>query len=79
MGGGTHISDGETISLELPAGLFASLEKEGRRRRKSVAQIIAQVLEDREDYLEAEKRMRDVRSGKVKLVDAEDVYKRLGI
>lgn len=76
MAGGT-ITNSNTVSLELPAGLFAALEKESRRKRKSVAQMLAQILEDRADYLEAERRMKDIRSGKVKLISAEDVYKSL--
>jgi len=78
MGGGTN-TNGSTVSLELPAGLFAALEKESRRKRKTVAQMLAQILEDRADYLEAERRMKDIRSGKVKLIPAEEVYRSLGL
>ena len=78
MGGGTHSGNG-TVLLEIPAGIFHELEKESKRKRKSVQQVIGQILEDRADFLQAEKRMADIRSGKEKLVPAEDVYKRLGL
>lgn len=46
MAGG--LNTGDTASLEIPATLLASLEKEGRRQRKSVARILAEMLEARE-------------------------------
>lgn len=78
MGGGTH-TDGITVSIELPAGLFSALEKESKRKRKSVARVLADFLEDQEDYRAAEAVMKRVREGKEKLIPAEEVYKRLGL
>jgi len=78
MGAGAS-TNGTMVCLELPAGLFAALEKESKRKRKTVAQMLAQILEDRADYLEAERRMKDVRSGKVKLIPAEEVCRNLGL
>lgn len=78
MGGGT-ITNSNTVSLELPAGLFAALEKESKRKRKSVAQMLAQILEDRADYMQAEAVMKRVRAGTEKMIPAEEVYKSLGM
>jgi predicted DNA-binding protein len=78
MGGGTH-TDGDTVSLELPSGLFAALEKESKRKRKSVVRVLADFLEDQADYRAAEAVMKRVREGKEKLIPAEEVYKRLGL
>lgn len=41
--------------------------------------MLTQILEDRADYLEAERRMKDVRSGKVELVPVDKVYEHLGL
>lgn len=46
MGG--NVIFGETASVELPADLLERLEKEGRRERKSVARLLAEMLEARE-------------------------------
>lgn len=78
MGGGTH-TDGNTVSLELPAGLFAALEKESKRKRKSVARMLAELLEDQADYRAAEAVMKRVRAGTEKMIPAEEVYKSLGL
>lgn len=76
---GTARDTGETVSIELPVALLHSLEKEGRRRHKTVAAVIAQMMQDREDFVAAEKVMKRVREGKEKLVPATEVYARLGI
>lgn len=78
MGGGT-ITNSNTVTLELPAGLFAALEKESKRTRKSVAGVLAKFLEDQEDYRAAEAVMKRVRAGTEKMIPAEEVYKSLGM
>lgn len=70
---------GGTVALELPAGLAEALEKESRRKRKSVARMLAEYLEDLEDYRAAEAAMKRVRDGKEKFIPAEEVYKKLGL
>lgn len=78
MGGGTS-SAGDTVTLELPASLFAELEKAGRRRRQSVTRYLAGLLQDQADIKEAEKRWKDIESGKVKTIPAAQVYRELGL
>ena len=46
---------------------------------RTVEQIIAEVLEDREDFVAAEKQMKDIKSGKTKLIPQKIVKKQLGL
>lgn len=66
-------------SIELPAEIAAMLKAEARRSRKSIAAIIANWLQDQADAREADRRWKNLQSGKTKAVPAEEVYKRLGI
>ena len=66
-------------SIELPAEIAAMLKAEARRRRISIATIIADWLQDQADAREADRRWKSLQNGKTKAVPAEDVYKRLGI
>jgi len=78
MGGGTHIS-GETVTIEIPAGLFNQLEKAGKRKRQSVTNYLANLLQDQEEATKAQRRWKDIESGKTKTIPAEQVYKDLGL
>ena len=69
----------DTVAIELPAYLIENLKKECKLRRKTVEQIIAEVLEDRADFLLAEQSMKDIKSGKTKLIPMEKVAKKLKI
>ena len=69
----------ETVSIEVPAHLIENLKKESKRRRKSVEKIIAETLQDREDFLFAEKQLKDIKSGKSKLISQADVQAKLGL
>lgn len=79
MGQATHILADETVTIELPADLYAALEKEGRRRRKPIAKLLAQMLEDQADHRAAEAVMKRVRAGAEKTHSAEEVVRRLGL
>ena len=69
----------DTVSIEIPANLIENLKKESNRRRKTVEQIIAEVLEDREDFMLAEKCMKGINSGKTKLIPQKTIKKKLGL
>lgn len=68
-----------TQTIELPEELAAMLQAEARRSRKTIAQYVAQWLEDQADGREAAKRLKRIQDGKDKLVPAAEVYARLGI
>ncbi len=68
-----------TVTIEIPAYLIENLKKESKRRCKTVEQIIAEVLEDRQDFVAAEKQMKDIKSGKTKLIPQKIVKKQLGL
>lgn len=78
MGGGTH-TDGNTVSLELPSGLFAALEKESKRKRQTVTNFLANLLQDQEEATKAQRRWKDIESGKTKTIPADQVFKDLGL
>ena len=72
-------STASTVSIELPSALAKQLKDQARRNRKSIAQTIADWLQDQADASEADRRWKSLQSGKTKAVPAEQVYRRLGI
>ncbi len=68
-----------SVSVKLPADLVGMLEKESKQGRKTVLTQWREVLQDRADAKEAARRWKDIESGRVKPIPAEEVYKRLGI
>ena len=66
-------------AIELPAELVGLLKAEARARRKSIAATLADWLQDQAAAREAERRWKNLQSGKTRAVLAEEVYKRLGI
>ena len=68
-----------TKTIELPEELVAMLQAEAKRSRKTIAQYVAQWLEDQQDGREAMRRWKLIKSGKTKVIPAEEVYARLGI
>jgi len=76
MGGGVH-SNGETVSLEIPAGLFEALEKAGKRKRQSVVKFLAEMLEDRQDVIDSQRIAKRIKEGKEQAVPWAEARKRL--
>ena len=66
-------------AIEIPVNLAKMLKAEARRRRKSVAAVIAGWLEDQADAREASRIMRRIAAGRERVIPAEEVYARLGI
>lgn len=69
----------EVKSIDLPAPVFDMLTAEAKRSRKSIAEYMAQWLEDQADGREAARRMKLLREGKTQAIPAEQVYSLLGI
>ncbi|HPO03089.1 MAG TPA: DUF6290 family protein [Treponemataceae bacterium] len=71
------------LALRLPAEIEArldSLAKEtGRTKTYYATQAILEYLEDLEDIYHAEKVIEEIRSGKQKTTQANEVYKELGL
>lgn len=74
-----HPSTASTVSIELPSDVAKLLKNQARRNRKSIAETIADWLQDQADAREAERRWKSLQSGKTKAVPAEKVYERLGL
>ena len=74
-----HPSTASTVSIELPSDVAKLLKDQARRNRKSIAETIADWLQDQADAREAERRWKSLQSGKTKAVPAEKVYERLGL
>ena len=72
-------TNSDTVTIEVPTYLIENLKKESKRRRTTVEQIIAEVLEDRADFMAAQKQMKDIQSGKTKLIPQQTVKKQLGL
>ena len=70
---GTH------LALELPAGVVADIKREARAERKSVAHLLAELIEDRRDYLDAVAAIKSAKRAGEKPVPLVDVKKRLGL
>ena len=75
-----HISsNGITLKLgELPPIVAKELGKSTNPARRA-AKILEQWAEDAADARTAQRRLRDLQSGKSKAVPAAEVYKKLGI
>jgi len=77
------IQEGSMLALRLPAEIEArldSLAKEtGRTKTYYATQAILEYLEDLEDIYHAEKVIEEIRSGKQKTTQANEVYKELGL
>lgn len=72
-------SNGITLKLgELPPIVAKELGKSTNPARRA-AKILEQWAEDAADARIAQRRLRDLRSGKSKAVPAAEVYKKLGI
>jgi len=69
----------DTVSIKIPAHLIENLKKESKQRRISVEKIIEQTLQDREDFLFAEKQVKDIKSGKSKLISQAVIQAKLGL
>ena len=70
---------GTNLALELPAGVVADIKREARAERKSVARLLAELIEDRRDYLDAVAAIKSVKRAGEKPVPLVDVKKRLGL
>lgn len=70
---------GTTISIELPENIAAMLQEEARLRKKPVAALILEWLENQADEREAAKRLRRIDEGTVTPLPAAQVYERLGL
>jgi len=68
-----------SVQLSLPADVASMLEKEAKSRRKSVAAVLRELLEDRADARDARKILKRVRDGKEKTIPATEVYHKLGL
>jgi predicted DNA-binding protein len=68
-----------TQTIELPAQVAVMLKSEAQRSKKSIAQYLAQWLEDQADGREAAKIMQRIKEGKEKVYPADDVWARHGI
>lgn len=79
MGQSSQIHGDETVTIEIPAGLYAALEKEGRRRRQPIPKLLAAMLEDQADHRAAETVMKRVEAGTEKTHSIEEVSQRLGL
>ena len=73
------LPQGGTAALELPADLVSMLEKEAKVRRKTIAKVVREWLEDQADARDATRIMKRIEEGKERLIPAEEVYKKLGI
>lgn len=73
------LATANTQSIELPTEVAQQLQAEAKRSRKSVAEYLAQWLEDQADGREATKIMKRVKDGKETASPADEVYARLGI
>jgi RHH-type transcriptional regulator, rel operon repressor / antitoxin RelB len=71
------------LAVRLPEDLEARLDKvvkeSGRSKSWFAREAIAERIADWEDYLLAEKRIADIKSGKSKTVSLEEVMARLGM
>lgn len=67
----------ETVTLTLPADVAGMLEKEARAHRKPVAKFIQEWLEDQADAREAQKRLKDIETGKTAAVPWSKARKEL--
>lgn len=68
-----------TRTIELPIEVADQLQAEAKRNRKTVAEYVAQWLEDQADGREAAKRLKAIESGKTKAIPAAEVYARHAI
>lgn len=68
-----------TKTIELPENIASMLQAEAKRSRKSIAQYVAQWLQDQADGREAARVMQRIKEGKEKAISAEEVYAQLGI
>lgn len=72
-----------TYSIRLPQAIEARLAKlsarTGRQKSFYVKQAICEHLDDLEDIYLAERRLEEIRSGRVKTVPLEKVMKRYGM
>ncbi|TXT38654.1 MAG: hypothetical protein FD135_2757 [Comamonadaceae bacterium] len=68
-----------TQTIELPEELASMLHAEARRSRKTIAQYVAQLLEDQADGREAAKVMKRIKEGKEKVYPASEVWAKHGI
>lgn len=66
-------------AILLPADLVAMLNQEAKASRKSIPNLIRQIIEDQIDGREASRIMKRIKEGKEKTIPAEEVYARLGI
>ena len=71
------------ISIRLPGDVEARLQKlatlTGRSKTFYVTEAIREHLDDIEDIYLAEKRLEDIRAGKIHTVSLEEVMKRYGM
>ena len=74
-----QLSGAGTVSVDLPADLASMLQKEAKVKRKPIATVVREWLEDQADGREAAKIWKRIQDGKEKLIPAEEVYKKLGI
>jgi predicted DNA-binding protein len=65
-----------TKTIELPEELAAMLQAEAKRSRKTIAQYVAQWLEDQQDGREAAKVIKRIKEGKEKVYPAAEVWAR---
>lgn len=65
--------------IELPEPVADMLEKEAKRSRKPVANLMAQWLQDQHDGREAMKVLKRIKEGKEKTYPAAEVWARHGI
>ena len=70
---------GDTVTLELPYGVFQALQTEARANRKPIDRFMAEWLEDERDARLAHRRWKRIESGQEKSIPAQEVYKRLGL
>lgn len=76
-GAGMIATDTITVTLKLPADVALQLKKEARAHRKSVADLVMEWMQDEKDVRESQKRLHEVKTGKVKAVAWGDARKRL--
>jgi RHH-type rel operon transcriptional repressor/antitoxin RelB len=71
------------LAIRLPEDIEKRLDalakSTGRTKSYYARQAILEYIEDLEDYYEAEKRMAEIRSGRVKTIPIEDLAKRYGL
>lgn len=74
-----RLADANIVAIKLPADVAGMLRKEARSRHKAIAELVRELLQDQADAREAERRWKGHKTGVVKAVPAQEVYKRLGI